>query len=57
MAVITLNFAIISTLCRVTVSRQQSKSGTMPAYGLLSPHNNANLPADYFDHQPRFTTP
>ena len=56
MEVITLDFAIISTPFRVTVSRHQSKSGTTPAYELFSLHNNATLPTDYFDHQSRFTT-
>ena len=56
MEVITLDFAIISTPFRVTVSRHQSKSGTTPAYDFFSPYNNATLPTDYFDHQPRFTT-
>ena len=56
MEVIPLHFAIFSTPCRVTVSRHQSESGTTPAYDLFSPHNNATLPTDYFDHLPRFTT-
>jgi hypothetical protein len=56
MEVITLDFAIFSTPCRLTVSQHQSKSGTTPVYGLFSPHNNTTLPTDYFDHQPRFTT-
>jgi len=57
MEVIPLDFAIISTPRRVTVSQHQYKRGTTPAYDLFSTHNNAILPTDYFDHQPRFTTP
>jgi len=56
MEVIPLDFAIISTPSRVTVSRHQSKSGTTPVFDLFSQHNNATLPTDYFDHRPRFTT-